>query len=176
MDPHCLWWLGSLSTVLVPNKIEGLIFQNFGINIGMTLREVVNSNFTHLHCLWRPPMYPTKCRFCQFLCGFVASWIWPVHHPEVEGWGQLGVALQNLISHALGIFQGISSYYQPRICKHLSCLCLNDAAITCIFLVGCVNCCQNDARGPRPWRKKAHPYPILNEETFPLGSGTVSIM
>ena len=176
MDPHCSWWLGSLSTVLVPNKIEGLIFQNFGINIGMTLREVVNSNFTHLHCLWRPPMYPTKCRSCQFLCGFVASWIWPVHHLEVEGWGQLGVALQDLISHALGIFQGISSYYQPRICKHLSCLCLNDAAITCIFLVGCVNCCQNDARGPRPWRKKAHPYPILNEEAFPLGSGPVSIM
>ena len=44
MDPHCLWWLGWLSTVLPPNKTEGLIFQNFGINIGIP-REAVKFKF-----------------------------------------------------------------------------------------------------------------------------------
>ena len=140
MDPHCLWWLGWLSTVLPPNKTEGLIFQNFGINIGIP-REAVKFKFHPFP--WPASHVSKQMPFLAFFCLFVSSWIWPVHH--LEGWGQLGIAM--LDPHISCIRDLPQNYHLSAsqgyvyTCQ-LPLLILNDSAKPWIFLLGCVNWCQ----------------------------------
>ena len=153
--------LGHCPTVLLPNKTDGSFFRILASILECLwgpLREVVKFKFHPLplpaasHVPKQMPFLPVFVWVCCILDLLASASSWGV------GSAWHCNARPPYLMHQ-GFSRELSSNYKPGICKHLSI-----AALTCAFLLGCVNWCQRAKTVEKG--SSSVPNPKRNEEGF----------